>query len=575
MADEPRGLPVPQATPGAAQNVGVAVPQIPGRLRGGTAIDVTQNGLNWTINLKIGELSQAPAHDFSKTWVPAWFDDTDATYRIALSDLSLSLPVAWDNITGKPPTFPPTLPIPSSGVTGLDAALASIAGDLFGLDSRLDAAEITIATHTGQIAAHETRLNGIDAKLVDSDRGDITTSASFMTWTIDAKAVTDAKLRDSSALSVIGRSVNSSGVPADIAAGTDGFVLRRAGTALGFGTVATAGVANDAITDAKLRNSGALSVIGRGANSTGDPADISAGTDGFVLRRSGTALAFGTVDTAGVTDDAITNSKLANMATARFKGRVTAATGDPEDLTGTQATTLLDAMVGDSGAGGTKGLVPAPAAGDAAAGKVLGAGGTWINPGGLPAGLIAAFMMTSAPTGWLKANGAAVDLSVYPTLIAIYCGNTDNPTALHGYRCTNPASPSSTRSTSGGYIVLPDFRGEFIRGLDDGRGVDTSRSAWQAQAELVAAHTHGVTDPGHNHTINDPTHSHSYVAGSNAAGTGTAGAAVQSANAFFMNTQGAATGISINNRVTSITVNANVGAENRPRNLAPLICIKY
>jgi hypothetical protein len=42
-----------------------------------------------------------------------------------------------------------------------------------------------------------------------------------------------------------------------------------------------------------------------------------------------------------------------------------------------------------------------------------------------------------------------------------------------------------------------------------------------------------------------------------------------------MNTQGAATGISINSRVTSITVNANVGAENRPRNLAPLICIKY
>lgn len=73
----------------------------------------------------------------------------------------------------------------------------------------------------------------------------------------------------------------------------------------------------------------------------------------------------------------VTNDKLATMATARIKGRVTAGTGNPEDLTGTQATTLLDTVVGDSGSGGTKGLVPAPAAGDAAANKYLKADGTW------------------------------------------------------------------------------------------------------------------------------------------------------------------------------------------------------
>jgi len=39
-------------------------------------------------------------------------------------------------------------------------------------------------------------------------------------------------------------------------------------------------------------------------------------------------------------------------------------------------------MVGDSGAGGTKGAVPAPAAGDAAAGKFLSADGTWAAPAG-------------------------------------------------------------------------------------------------------------------------------------------------------------------------------------------------
>lgn len=68
---------------------------------------------------------------------------------------------------------------------------------------------------------------------------------------------------------------------------------------------------------------------------------------------------------ANVPDAAIANAKLANMATARLKGRATAGSGAPEDLTSAQATALLDVMVGDSGAGGTKGLVPAPAAGDA------------------------------------------------------------------------------------------------------------------------------------------------------------------------------------------------------------------
>lgn len=80
-------------------------------------------------------------------------------------------------------------------------------------------------------------------------------------------------------------------------------------------------------------------------------------------------------------DDGITNAKLANMAQATIKGRASGAgTGDPTDLTGTQATAILDAVVGDSGSGGTKGLVPAPAAGDAAAGKFLKADGTFDVP---------------------------------------------------------------------------------------------------------------------------------------------------------------------------------------------------
>ena len=76
-------------------------------------------------------------------------------------------------------------------------------------------------------------------------------------------------------------------------------------------------------------------------------------------------------------DDTVTNAKLAEVATATIKGRVTAGTGNPEDLSATQATSILNAMVGDSGSGGTKGLVPAPATGDAAARASLYADGTW------------------------------------------------------------------------------------------------------------------------------------------------------------------------------------------------------
>lgn len=99
-----------------------------------------------------------------------------------------------------------------------------------------------------------------------------------------------------------------------------------------------------------------------GGISDGDKGDVTVSSSGTVW----------TVD-----NDAISNAKLANMDTATIKGRTTAGTGDPEDLTATQATALLNAMVGDSGSGGTKGLVPAPAAGDAAAQKFLKADGTW------------------------------------------------------------------------------------------------------------------------------------------------------------------------------------------------------
>jgi hypothetical protein len=77
-----------------------------------------------------------------------------------------------------------------------------------------------------------------------------------------------------------------------------------------------------------------------------------------------------------VPDASFSNAKLATVATATIKGRVTAGTGVVEDLTGTQTTTLLSNVVGASqSVAGTKGLVPAAAAGDQY--KVLTGAGTF------------------------------------------------------------------------------------------------------------------------------------------------------------------------------------------------------
>jgi hypothetical protein len=114
-------------------------------------------------------------------------------------------------------------------------------------------------------------------------------------FSVETNGITNAMLRQSAGLSVIGRSANTTGDVADITAASDDEVLRRSGTSIGFGSVATGGIADNAVTDDKIRDSAALSVIGNSTNSTANPADIAAASDHQVLRRSGTALGFGAV----------------------------------------------------------------------------------------------------------------------------------------------------------------------------------------------------------------------------------------------------------------------------------------
>ena len=75
----------------------------------------------------------------------------------------------------------------------------------------------------------------------------------------------------------------------------------------------------------------------------------------------------------------------------------------------------------------------------------------------VPSGTVFHFAGQTAPAGWLKANGAAVSRTAYAALFAAI-GTT--------------YGAGDGRST----FNLPDLRGEFIRGWDDGRGIDRGRA---------------------------------------------------------------------------------------------------
>ncbi|HAW7357746.1 TPA: integrase [Escherichia coli] len=74
----------------------------------------------------------------------------------------------------------------------------------------------------------------------------------------------------------------------------------------------------------------------------------------------------------------------------------------------------------------------------------------------LPVGVPVPWPSATPPTGWLKCNGAVFSSEKYPNLAKAY------PT-----------------------LKLPDLRGEFIRGWDDGRGIDSGRNLLSAQNDAI------------------------------------------------------------------------------------------
>lgn len=145
-------------------------------------------------------------------------------------------------------------------------------------------------------------------------------------------AITNLKLRDSAAQSVIGRASAVAGDPADIVAPDETVLGRTGGGVVDFGQIQTLQIVANAVTNARLRDSAAQSVIGRASAVGGDPADIVAADATVLGRTGGGVVAFGAVQTDQVANDAVTDAKLRNSAAVSVIGRAAAAGGDPADI---------------------------------------------------------------------------------------------------------------------------------------------------------------------------------------------------------------------------------------------------
>lgn len=160
-----------------------------------------------------------------------------------------------------------------------------------------------------------------------------------------------------------------------------------------------------------------------------------------------------------------------------------------------------------------------------------------------PTGMVIWVAMSNAPAGFIKANGAAVSRTTYAALFAAIgttFGSGDGSTTFN----------------------VPDLRGEFIRGWDDGRGVDSGRGFGSSQSKATAAPTTPFT--GSTNTVGDHSHSWGGIGGS-----GGNNAAFGSGYGVTSNSTGGA-----GSHSHSVTVNGGGDAETRPRNVALLACIK-
>jgi microcystin-dependent protein len=149
-----------------------------------------------------------------------------------------------------------------------------------------------------------------------------------------------------------------------------------------------------------------------------------------------------------------------------------------------------------------------------------------------PSGAIIGFAANSPPTSWLECNGAAISRTTYAALFAVISttwGVGDGSTTFN----------------------IPDLRGEFIRGWDNGKGTDSGRAFASSQTDAFQGHHHDISTNNNNGS-----------AGSGAAYTTQAETSVRTNLVEDPNNDG-------------VNGTPRTAAETRPRNFALMYCIKY
>jgi microcystin-dependent protein len=177
---------------------------------------------------------------------------------------------------------------------------------------------------------------------------------------------------------------------------------------------------------------------------------------------------------------------------------------------------------------------------------------------GVVPGSVTSFAGATIPVGWLLCNGQALSADDYPNLFAVLGTNFGN----------------GSSGINGGASMdfnLPDLRAEFIRGLDNGRGVDANRVLGSAQGSATAKPNNpftGTTSPGGSHQHNFTVQSTSNVFEKHA-----------SQSNVSAGSQGGETGSNHTSNAGShghtIILNGGGDPETRPRNFSLRYIIKY
>lgn len=250
---------------------------------------------------------------------------------------------------------------------------------------------------------------------------------------------------------------------------------------------------------------------------------------------------------------------------------------------------LTAAFTGDSGSGGAAGWVPAPPAGSNAAGYFLSASGSFAPP--VAAGHVDQYLSATCPTGSVEGNGGTIgDASSGATLLAsaatsaLFANDWVLDPSVAPIQTSSGASSTRGVSAAADYaahkrLVVPDVRADFLRSLDDGRGVDTGRLVGSAQTGATSASgvtassssSSTATFTGSPMTFGITLNGYFGANGSNASLGWAAGNTLQySGSQIPTNTQTPTGTISAS---TTTTTTLSGGTETRPINVAVITCL--